>query len=99
MEYCVWITTRKIRPGSYEEFSQAWRPSEFPEGMLRAYECFAADSNEVVGISVWDSEESRERYRLSGVETERRRAMAPFVLEERSGAYTGRELRIPTKTG
>ena len=48
-----------------KEFSQSWRPSEFPEGMLRAYECFAEDSNEVVGISVWDSEESRERYRRS----------------------------------
>jgi heme-degrading monooxygenase HmoA len=99
MEYHVWITTRKIRPGTYEEFSQSWRPSEFPDGMLRAYECFAEDSNEVVGISVWDSEESRERYRRSEVETERRRAMAPYVLEERSGSYAGRELRIPTKAG
>jgi hypothetical protein len=44
---------------------------------------------------VWDSIESRERYRLSEVETERRRAMAPFVVEETSGLYTGRELHIP----
>jgi hypothetical protein len=49
----------------------------------------------VVGVSIWDSPESRERYRLSEIETERRTAMAPYVLEERSGFYTGRELNIP----
>jgi heme-degrading monooxygenase HmoA len=91
----VWITTRRIKPGTYEEFRQAWRPKEFPDGMLRAYEFYAEDRSEVVGLSVWDSLESRERYRLSDVEEERRRAMAPFVVEEHSGVYTGRELHIP----
>jgi heme-degrading monooxygenase HmoA len=91
----VWITTRRLRPGAREEFGRAWRPSEFPQGMLRAYECYSFDGNEVVGISVWDSRESRERYRLSEVETKRREAMAPFVIEESSGFYVGRELRIP----
>jgi hypothetical protein len=65
----VWITTRRLKPGAREEFSRAWRPSEFPEGMLRSYECYAPDGSEVVGISIWDSIESRERYRLSDVET------------------------------
>jgi heme-degrading monooxygenase HmoA len=91
----VWITTRTIKPGTYEEFRKAWRPRDFPDGMLRAYECFSEDRNEVVGISVWDSFESRERYRLSDVEAERQRAMAPFVEAERSGIYVGRELEIP----
>lgn len=91
----VWITTRRIKPGSYDEFRKAWRPSTFPEGMLRAYECFSEDRNEVVGISFWDSLESRERYRLSEVEAERQRAMAPFVEAESSGVYVGRELEIP----
>jgi heme-degrading monooxygenase HmoA len=91
----VWITTRKLRPGAREEFSNAWRPREFPEGMLRAYELTSPDGNEVVGISVWESAESRDRYRLSEVESERRRAMAPYVLEEVSGFYLGRELKIP----
>ena len=94
-QYVVWITTRRIRPGTYEEFRRAWRPKEFPEGMLRAYECFSEESNEVVGVSVWDSAESRERYRASGVEAERRQAMAPFVEAESSGVYAGRELQIP----
>jgi len=93
----VWITTRRLRPGSREEFSRAWKPGAIPEGMLRAYECFSEDGNEVVGISVWDSPQSRDRYRLSDVEQERRQAMAPFVLEETSGFYIGRELKIPRR--
>jgi heme-degrading monooxygenase HmoA len=93
--YVVWITTRRIKPGAYDDFRRAWRPSEFPEGMLRAYECFAEDRDEVVGVSIWDSLESRDRYRLSNVEAERQRAMAPFVEAESSGVYSGRELRIP----
>ena len=92
----VWITTRRIKPGTYEKFRKAWRPRTFPEGMLRAYECFSVDRNEVVGISWWDSFESRERYRLSDIEAERQRAMEPFIDAESSGLYVGRELEIPT---
>ncbi len=91
----VWITTRRIKPGTYEDFRQAWQPKDFPAGMLRAYECFSEGSNEIVGISTWDSLESRERYRTSDVEAARREAMAPFVESESSGLYRGRELKIP----
>jgi hypothetical protein len=93
----VWITTRRLRPGSREEFSRAWKPSEIPDGMLRAYECYSEDGNEVVGISIWDAPESRDRYRLSVAEKERRQAMAPFVVDETSGFYIGRELKIPRR--
>ena len=95
----VWITTRRIKPGTYEEFRKAWRPSTFPEGMLSAYECISEESNEVVGISTWDSFESRERYRLSEVEAARQRAMAPYVEAESSGLYLGRELEIRKLAG
>ena len=94
-EYVVWITTRTIKPGTYEEFRRAWRPSEFPQGMLRAYECFSEERSEVVGISTWESLEARERYRLSDVESARQQAMAPFVEAESSGLYLGHELEIP----
>jgi hypothetical protein len=90
----VWITTRRIRPGTYEEFRRAWRPRDIPAGMVRAYECYSEERNEVVGISWWESLEARERYRLSEVEAERQRAMAPFVEAESSGLYLGRELEI-----
>jgi heme-degrading monooxygenase HmoA len=95
LETYVWITTRTLKPGTREEFSRAWRPGTFPDGMLRSYELYSADGNEVVGISVWDSPESRDRYRLSDVESQRRQAMAPFVVHESSGFHTGRELGIP----
>jgi heme-degrading monooxygenase HmoA len=91
----VWMTSRKLKPGSREEFSRSWRPREFPKGMLRAYELVSPDGNEVIGVSVWDSIESRDHSRLSEVESERRRAMAPYVVEEVSGFYVGRELKIP----
>ena len=94
-QYVVWITTRTIKPGTYEDFRRSWRPREFPEGMLRAYECFSDERNEVIGISIWDSTETRERYRASEVEAARREAMAPFVEAESSGVYVGRELKIP----
>ncbi|MBA2741361.1 MAG: hypothetical protein H0U46_05060 [Actinobacteria bacterium] len=95
-QYVVWITIRTIAPDSWEKFRQAWRPKEFPEGMLRAYECDAPERNEIVGIAIWDSAESCETYRLSEVEADRRAAMAPFIQSESSSVYVGRELGIPS---
>jgi len=28
----VWITTRKLKPGAYGDFSRSWRPDEIPAG-------------------------------------------------------------------
>ena len=95
----VWITTRRLKPGTYEQFSRAWRPDEIPAGMLRAFEYYAEELNEVVGLSIWDSPESREAYRLSDVEAKRRQAMAPYVVREHSGFYVGRELKLPRQGG
>jgi hypothetical protein len=95
----VWITTRRIKPRSYEEFSRAWRPDQIPEGMLKAFEFYAEDRNEVVGVSFWDTRESREQYRLSDIEVRRRKAMAPYVDHEHSGFYVGRELKLPRGRG
>jgi len=94
-EHFVWTTTRRIKPGARAEFEQAWQPPESPAGMLRAHELWSEDGEEIVGISFWDSQESCDRYRDSALETERREAMAPFVLEESSSVYRGRELSIP----
>jgi hypothetical protein len=93
----LWMTIRRLKPGtSREEFNRAWRPGVFPEGMVRAYECWSEDGNaEVVGISIWESAEARERFRRSDVESARRQAMAAFVAEETSGIYSIRELTIP----
>jgi heme-degrading monooxygenase HmoA len=97
MDYYFWVTTRRIKPEAREQFEQSWRPAEFPEGLVGAYVLYAEDGNEVVGISIWESAEACDRYRRSDVELRRREAMDPFVLEEWSSFYTGRELGIPRR--
>jgi heme-degrading monooxygenase HmoA len=94
-EHFVWMTTRRIRPGTLTDFERAWRPYAYPEGMLRAYAYWSEDEQEIVGVSFWVSKESCEAWRASEAETHRRQAMAPYVLEERQGFYRGRELAIP----
>jgi heme-degrading monooxygenase HmoA len=94
MDYYFWVTTRRIKPEAREQFEQSWRPPEFPEGLVGAYVLYAEKGDDVVGISIWDSAEACDRYRRSDLEARRREAMAPFVLEERSSFYTGRELGI-----
>jgi heme-degrading monooxygenase HmoA len=95
MEYYFWVTTREIKPGSREQFEQSWRPSSFPRGLVGAYVLYAEEGDQVVGISIWDSAEACHRFRDSDVEARREAAMDPFVLEERSSFYTGRELDVP----
>ena len=97
MDYYFWITTRKIKPGTREEFEQSWRPAEFPSGLTAAYVLYGEQGDEVVGIAIWESAEACDSYRESDVEAQRREAMAPFVLEEQSSFYTGRELGIPRR--
>jgi hypothetical protein len=58
---------------------------------------YEQEGEDVVGISIWDSRESCDRYRASEIETRRREAMAPFVLDERSSTCTGPELAIPAR--
>jgi heme-degrading monooxygenase HmoA len=94
-EYYVWLTTRQIKPGARREFEQAWRPPQAPAGMLRAYELWSEDAEEIVGVSVWESRNACDGYRASDAEAQRRAAMAPFVLDENSSTYLGRELALP----
>ena len=37
MDNYFWVTSRKIKPDSREQFEQAWRPPEFPRGLTKAY--------------------------------------------------------------
>src|SRR6266540_1508943 len=76
-EHFVWMTTRRIKPGTLTDFERAWRPERKPEGMRRAYAYWSADEQEVVGVSFWDSKESCDAWRASEAEAHRRQAMAP----------------------
>ncbi|WP_369363185.1 hypothetical protein AB5L52_08560 [Streptomyces sp. CG4] len=97
-EQFVWVTTRRIRPGTLEDFEKAWRPAGHPQGMRRAFAYWSEDGQEITGVSFWDSKEACDSWRASESEAQRRTAMAPYVVEEGEGFYRGRELAIPTGT-
>ena len=95
MDNYFWVTTRTITPGPREHFEQAWRPAEFPPGWWGP-----TCSTPTTAMRSWasrsgDSAEACHRYRDSDVEARRPALMDPFVLEERSRFYTGRELGVP----
>src|SRR5918992_860644 len=96
-EHFVWMTTRRIRPGTLADFERAWRPERNPEGMQRAYAYWSEDEQEVIGVSFWDSKESCDAWRASEAEEHRRQAMAPYLVQEEEHFYRGRELAFPSQ--
>lgn len=93
----VWVTTRRIKPGTLEDFERAWRPTPYPEGLRQAYAYWSEDGQEITGVSFWDTKESCDSWRSSESEIRRREAMAPYVVEEREGFYRGGELAVPVR--
>ena len=77
------ISSRKLKPGAWEDFRRAWEPPEFPPGFIRAYHVRALDDEDhVISFGLLDgSREDMERIReeTGDVEGERQRAMAQFV--------------------
>ncbi|GAA2367614.1 hypothetical protein [Nonomuraea africana] len=96
-EHFVWVTTRRIKPGTLEEFERVWRPDPYPQGLRHAYAYWSEDQREITGVSFWDTKEACDSWRTSEAETHRREAMAPYVVEEREGFYRGRELAVPVR--
>ncbi|GAA3307860.1 hypothetical protein [Nonomuraea dietziae] len=96
-EHFVWVTTRRIQPGTLEEFERAWRPAPYPQGLRHAYAYWSEDQQEITGVSFWDTKEACDSWRTSEGETHRREAMAPYVVDEREGFYYGRELAVPVR--
>lgn len=95
-EHFVWMTRRRIKPGTLADFERAWRPEQNPEGMRHAYAYWSEDEQEVIGVSFWDSKESCDDWRASEPEAHRREAMAAYLAgEEEEDFYHGRELVIP----
>jgi heme-degrading monooxygenase HmoA len=96
-EHFVWMTTRKIKPGTLAEFEHAWRPDTHPEGMLRAYAYWSEDEQQIIGVSFWSSKQACDAWRTSGAEERRRQAMSAHVLDEQEAFYRGRELIVPAR--
>ncbi|HKA94841.1 MAG TPA: hypothetical protein VKD66_01140 [Streptosporangiaceae bacterium] len=94
-EHFVWMTTRRIKPGTLIEFERAWRPDTHPDGMLRAYAYWSEDGQQIIGVSSWASQQACEAWRASESEARRRAAMAPYILDEQEAFYRGRELVVP----
>jgi heme-degrading monooxygenase HmoA len=96
-EHFVWMTTRRVKPGTLAEFERAWRPAAHPEGMLTAFAYWSDDEQQIIGVSFWASRQSCDAWRASDAEAGRRAAMAAYVLDEHEEFYRGRELRVPTR--
>ena len=96
-EHFVWMTTRRIKPGTLAQFERVWRPDTHPDGMLRAYAYWSDDEQQIIGVSFWDSKESCDAWRASEAEARRRSAMDPHTLDEQEAFYRGRELIVPAR--
>ena len=57
-ENFVWMTTRRIKPGTLADFERLWRPERHPDGMLHAYAYWFDDEQEIIGVSSWVSREA-----------------------------------------
>ncbi|WP_374776922.1 hypothetical protein OG756_33385 [Streptomyces sp. NBC_01310] len=94
-EHFVWVTTRRIKAGTLEEFERAWRPASHPDGIRGAFAYWSEDGQEITGVSLWDSREACDAWRTSDAEERRREVMAPYVVEERESFCRGGALTLP----
>lgn len=42
------LSVRRLKPGSYQAFREAWEPEKWPEGALRAYHVRSMEDENVV---------------------------------------------------
>lgn len=80
----VFVTHRRLKPGSFQEFRKAWEPDEMPEGVREvAYHARSVSNpDEIVsfGLAYDMTLEDFERMRQAGGDdSERQRRMAEFV--------------------
>ena len=77
----VALTARKIKPGSYDDWRQAWETGETPEGVT-AYICQnVKDPDEIVAFGMVEMSEEDLQSLQPSRETEDARvaAMAPYI--------------------
>ena len=77
------LSSRRLKPGAYEDFRRAWQPEEFPPQFIRAYHVRnVEDENHVISFGLGegtlaDLEEMRQSMPAS--EQERQQRIAQFV--------------------
>lgn len=82
----VFLTHRRLKPGSFDEFRKAWEPEEMPEGIREvAYHARSLENpDEIISFGLAYDMERGDLDRLRAafseeVEAERQRRMAEFV--------------------
>jgi heme-degrading monooxygenase HmoA len=89
----VMFTARRLKPGAWEQFREAWGPGDRPPpGFQRAYHARnIRDEDEVISFGLFDmSEDDYRRWREESDQQENRRVdqMSAFVEHEYvSGVY------------
>ena len=83
----AFLTVRRLKPGSYDEWRKAWQPDFWPEGGTKAYILRNVDDpDEVIAFGFYerDADEIRGDERLQEMQRARFERMAPHV--ESTGA-------------
>ena len=80
------LTVRKLKPGSYEEWRQAWQSDPWPEGVHAYILRNLNDPDEIIafGLTERDPDSFRNDPNMETQQRERNEAMAPHV--ESTGA-------------
>jgi hypothetical protein len=90
MPKMVALTVRKLKPGTYDEWREAWGSADGPSGAHAWIARKVSDPNEIVAFGIIDaSTEELEKFRPTADEEQARVAsMAPFIDSvESDGLY------------
>ena len=80
----ILLTARRLRPGTFDGWRQAWEPDEWPEPFTRAYVLRnRADPDEVISFGMWEgSAEELLAFADEPAGRARLERMAPLVEEK-----------------
>jgi hypothetical protein len=96
----AFLTVRRLKPGSYDDWRKAWEPEEWPEGSKRAYILRNVDDpDEVIAFGFYDLDlaEKRREPRLQEQQRARFERMAPYVASTGAdGVYEVVEEVVPS---
>jgi heme-degrading monooxygenase HmoA len=81
------LSVRQLKPGTYDQFREAWQPDEWAEGFVRAYHLRSLnDENHVISFGFFDGsleDLQSARERQGEMEERRQRRMAEVVESTR----------------
>ena len=78
------LTVRKLKPGSYADWRQAWEPEEWPEGAIKAYILRNVDDpDEIIAFGFFEGDMAamRDDPDMRAQQEARFANMAPHVAE------------------